>query len=75
MNSQQRNYGYGKKLSYAIRSVIVELFGEYCQGTQATYRNRVKHLIAHFEAMGIRDLREVDQAETDGFAEAVCEKY
>lgn len=75
MNPHMKNYGFGEPLSYAVGTAIVDRFGSHCFGTQAAYRNRVKHLLTYLESVGIRDLREIDQPILDGFAREVYQKY
>jgi hypothetical protein len=58
----KRNFGRGRTLSYAVRNVLRERFGDKRYGTRHSHLSRLKPFLEYMKVEGIRDLQDVSRA-------------
>lgn len=69
MCADLHNYGRGRRMDYAIKTALRELFGEGKYATFHTHLDRADTFLAFLEANGINDLREVSQVVLESYAD------
>lgn len=74
-NRNSRNFGFGKKMGFAIQQALIDRYGAGRQfGTVAAHKARMKPFVGHLEKMGLNDLRQADATIVSGYAQHVADQ-
>ena len=67
----RKNFGYGKKLDYAVSNILRDKFGVSRFGTQATYRSRLRDFEEFLNSAGIKNLAEITRSDIAAYADSL----
>ncbi len=65
--ADQRNFGYGKQIGFAITNALQDRYGDKGIKTRCDHRARLRFFERFVKDLGVRDLRDVDQRVIDGY--------
>ncbi|MEM9388445.1 MAG: integrase domain-containing protein [Pseudomonadota bacterium] len=64
-----KNYGYGRKLEYAVHNALLDKFGDGRFSTRHTYESRIQQFLNFMRRETVRDLRRVTRDVITGYTE------
>ena len=70
----QKNFGYGKKLDYAVGNILRDKFGVSRFGTQATYRSRLRDFEEFLNSAGIKNLAKISRLDITAYADSLRDR-
>ena len=70
----QRNFGFGKQVGFALKRIVRSRLGEGQFLTQRDNRSRLKHLQTYMKANGIRSLELLTPHDMRAFEDFICQR-
>lgn len=67
----RRNFGYGRKVEYAVGMILNDRLGEGRFSTRATYRSRLQDFLNFLKETGVKDLANVTRSEIADYADSL----